>query len=76
MIGFLTSISWIGWALIVLFGLTLWQLPNILREILKGNTGAAERRVQPGEDPPHLGPGAHMYANPQKTHSASETDPG
>lgn len=74
MISFLASFSWIGWVLIVLFLLTLWQLPGVLREISRATTGGKQRLIQPGEDPPHLGPGAHLYSSTSVTNAPFETD--
>ncbi|MEM6374557.1 MAG: hypothetical protein AAF727_17545 [Pseudomonadota bacterium] len=58
MIGFLTSVSWIGWALIALVAFTLLSLPMILREGIRGVAGTAERRKQPGENPAIMGTNA------------------
>ena len=58
MIGFLTSVSWIGWALIALVAFTLLSLPKILREGIRGVAGTAERRKQPGENPATMGTNA------------------
>ena len=49
MIEFVTSISWVGWALIALLACTLWQLPAILRMILGGKGFAMRRTRMPGE---------------------------
>ncbi|WP_299693918.1 hypothetical protein [uncultured Tateyamaria sp.] len=49
MIAFLSSISWLGWALIVLLACTLWQLPAILRMGVGGKGFAMRRKRMPGE---------------------------
>ena len=52
MLGFVQSLSVVGWLLIALALATLWQLPAILRMIFFRHREG--RRPIPGEDPPHL----------------------
>jgi len=74
MIDFLTSILWIGSSLIVLSGLAFWQLPGSMREVLISTKGRVDRPVQPDKDPPHSGPGAHVYPNALTAHTSPEMD--
>lgn len=63
MMEFFASVSWFGWLLIALALCTLWQLPAILRMMFQDFTSHPDRKMQPGEDPPHLSGAAPMRHN-------------
>ncbi|WP_415921894.1 hypothetical protein [Tateyamaria sp. SN6-1] len=61
---FVASLSWFGWALILLALCTLWQLPTILCTLFRSDIPGEE--PQPGADPPHLNPAA-QFGRPDDT---------
>ncbi|MFL4469850.1 hypothetical protein ACERZ8_08230 [Tateyamaria armeniaca] len=54
MLTFLSSISWLGWCLIVLAAFTIWQLPTITRQ---WRAPRDEQKMNPGQEPPSSGSG-------------------